>query len=199
VIFVKSGASLLGIAKEYDISLKHLLDFNELNENDDILSHDQLVYLQRKRKVGANEFHEVQPGENLYDICQTEAIRLESLLERNRLEGWQMPAVGEKLYLQDKAPERPKLASEVSTTVKQVVAQTTTTATATTASATQPMDQLTPANSSAVAASLHVVKDKETLYSIAKKYNITVEQLREWNKLTGYDLKIGQELVIYKN
>jgi LysM repeat protein len=197
VIYVKSGASLLGIAKEFDISLKHLLDFNELNENDDILKQDQLVYLQRKRKAGANEFHEVQPGENLYDICQTEGIRLESLLERNRLEGWQMPAVGEKLYLQDKAPERPKLASEVANTAKQAVTQTTTTATVTTTAA--PTDQLTPANSSAVAASLHVVKDKETLYSIAKKYNITVDQLREWNKLTGYDLKIGQELVIYKN
>jgi len=194
VIFVKSGASLLGIAKEFDISLKHLLDFNELNENDDILKQDQLVYLQRKRKEGANEFHEVQPGETLYDICQTEGIRLESLLERNRLEGWQMPAAGEKLYLQNKASERPKLASEVITSVKQVTAQTTATVTP-----PPPTDQLTPANSSAVAASLHVVKDKETLYSIAKRYNITVEQLREWNKLTGYDLKIGQELVIYKN
>lgn len=186
VVFAKSGASLLGIAKEFDISLKHLLDFNELDENDDILKQDQLVFLQRKRKVGSNEFHEVQPGETLYDICQSEGIRLESLIEYNRLDNdQQVPAAGEKLYLQDRAPERPKLVQEVTTVPKPA--------------AVLPTDQLTAANSSAVVAALHVVKDKETLYSIAKKYSITVEQLREWNKLPGYDLKTGQELVIFKN
>jgi LysM repeat protein len=60
-------------------------------------------------------------------------------------------------------------------------------------------DQITSANSSAVTASLHIVQEKETLYSIAKKYSITVEQLRDWNKLAGNGLKTGQELVIFKN
>jgi LysM repeat protein len=60
-------------------------------------------------------------------------------------------------------------------------------------------DQITPANSSAVSATTHIVRGKETLYSIAKKYGTTVEQIRDWNKLAGYDLKTGQELVIYKN
>jgi len=97
VIFVKAGASLLGIAKQYDISLKHLLDFNELDEdNDDVLQQDQLVFLQRKRKSGGVEFHEVKPGETLYDICQAEGIRLESLVEYNYLQNQPEPAVGER-------------------------------------------------------------------------------------------------------
>jgi LysM repeat protein len=185
VIFAKAGSSLLGIAEQYNISLKHLLDFNDLEE-EEVLEEDQLLFLQRKRKSGATEFHEVQPGETLYDICQAEGIRLESLINYNHLQDQPDPAVGEKLYLQEKAPARPKLAGEVPNTIaKQAVMA--------------PMDQLTASNSSAVAASLHVVREKETLYSIAKKYSITVEQIREWNKLAGYDLKVGQELVIYKN
>jgi LysM repeat protein len=187
VIFVKAGASMLGIAKQYDIALKHLLDFNELDENnEDVLAQDQLVFLQRKRKSGAGEFHEVKPGETLYDICQAEGIRLESLIGYNYLQDQPNPAVGEKLYLQSKAPERPKLAKDVVLEAPK-------------APVVAPMDQITAANSSAVTASMHVVQDKETLYSIAKKYSITVEQLKEWNKLTGNDLKTGQELVIYKN
>jgi len=186
VIFAKAGASMLGIAKQYDISLKHLLDFNELGEdNEDVLAQDQLVFLQRKRKSGAVEFHEVKPGETLYDICQAEGIRLESLIGYNYLQDQPEPAVGEKLYLQSKAPERPKLAKDV--VMEAPKAPVT------------PMDQITAANSSAVTASMHIVQDKETLYSIAKKYSITVEQLKEWNKLTGNGLKTGQELVIYKN
>jgi LysM repeat protein len=187
VIFAKAGASLLGIAKEYDISLKHLLDFNEMDEDeDDVLAQDQLIFLQRKRKSAEAEFHEVKPGETLYDISQAEGIRLESLISYNHLQDQGEPAVGEKLYLQSKAPERPKLASEV-------------TAVETPKAPVTPLDQITASNSSAVTASLHIVQEKETLYSIAKKYSITVEQLKEWNKLTGNGLKTGQELVIYKN
>jgi LysM repeat protein len=71
---------------------------------------DQLVYLQRKRKTGANEFHIVQPGETLHDIAQTEAIRMENLIELNLLKEGQMPAAGEKLYLKTKASALPLLA-----------------------------------------------------------------------------------------
>jgi LysM repeat protein len=188
VIFAKAGTSLLGIAKQFDVSLKHLLDFNEFSEDeDDVLAQDQLVFIQRKRREGAQEFHEVRPGETLYDISQSEGIRLENLINYNRLQDQGEPAVGEKLYLQGKAPEMPKLAKDVVmvTPTQPVVTPTPT--------------QITPANSSAMTGTIHVVAEKETLFSIAKKYSITVEQLKEWNKLTGNDLKIGQELVIYKN
>lgn len=43
---------------------------------------------------------------------------------------------------------------------------------------------------------LHTVAAKEGLYSIAKKYNITVEQIRQWNNLTSDSLRIGQQLKI---
>jgi LysM repeat protein len=43
---------------------------------------------------------------------------------------------------------------------------------------------------------LHTVEPKETMYSIARLYNITVDQLREWNKIEGNELKIGQSLIV---
>jgi LysM repeat protein len=43
---------------------------------------------------------------------------------------------------------------------------------------------------------IHTVAAKEGLYSIAKKYNITVEKIREWNGLTSDSLRIGQQLKI---
>jgi LysM repeat protein len=200
VIFIKAGTSMLSIAQQYDVSLKHLLDFNDMTD-EDVLKQDQLIYLQRKRKSGSAEFHEVKPGETLYDICQAEGIRMESLVEYNYLQGQGPVAIGELLYLRDKAPARPKLAKDVAVVTTPV---TSTPATMPAAALKQPApvatpDQITPANSSAVSASLHIVREKETLYSIAKKYGISVEQIREWNKLSGYDLKLGQELVIYKN
>ena len=42
----------------------------------------------------------------------------------------------------------------------------------------------------------HIVEKKETLYSIAKKYDLTVEELKRMNHLRNNDLSIGQELKI---
>lgn len=42
----------------------------------------------------------------------------------------------------------------------------------------------------------HKVAKGETLYAIAKKYTITVEQLNSWNDLTDTDLKLGQTLYV---
>jgi len=43
---------------------------------------------------------------------------------------------------------------------------------------------------------IHTVKKGETLYSISRKYNITVLQLTEGNNLTDNSISIGQKLII---
>ncbi|RAV98307.1 LysM peptidoglycan-binding domain-containing protein [Pseudochryseolinea flava] len=45
---------------------------------------------------------------------------------------------------------------------------------------------------------VHVVDTKETMYSIARQYNVTVDQIREWNGIQGNDLKVGQSLIVAK-
>jgi membrane-bound lytic murein transglycosylase D len=46
--------------------------------------------------------------------------------------------------------------------------------------------------------SMHEVLPKENLYSISKKYGVTVDQLKNWNNLTTDALQIGQQLIISK-
>ena len=45
---------------------------------------------------------------------------------------------------------------------------------------------------------MHEVQAKESLYSIAKKYNVSIDEIKEWNQLDGNDLKMGQQLIIAK-
>lgn len=111
VVFVKSGVSLLSVAERYNVRYNWLLDFNDLKEGTSELQKDQLVYLQRKRKQGQKEFHIVKDGEDLYTISQVEGLRLENLLVYNQLSMDMKPAAGEKLYLQQQGPSRPRLAS----------------------------------------------------------------------------------------
>ena len=177
VLFVKAGTSLLTIAKLYDISLSRIFDFNDLGK-EDVLVEDQLIFLQRKRKVGATDFHTVQQGETVYSISQAEGIRLESLLEYNQLQPGMVPAVGEKLSLQKRTGVAPKLVEE--TVQQKTVADIT----------SQVTEEVT---------AVHKVQPKETLYGIARTYGTTAEKIMEWNKLQGTQLKKGQELIIYKN
>jgi LysM repeat protein len=43
---------------------------------------------------------------------------------------------------------------------------------------------------------MHTVQAKEGLYAIAKKYNVSIQQLKEWNKLQTDSLSVGQQLII---
>jgi len=175
VVFAPEGTALLAVAEEHHISFARLLDFNDLNDGD-VLKSGQLLFLQRKRKTGATPFHIVQPGETLYSICQSEGIRLESLLSNNMLNEKNQPAAGERLYLQGMAPARPLLASERQAVMKDLALQS-----------------VTPAAD----ATTHVVQTKETLYSISKKYGVSMDQLKAWNRMDTADVKIGQQLLIH--
>jgi len=42
----------------------------------------------------------------------------------------------------------------------------------------------------------HTVQAGETLYSIARQYEVTVRELREWNSLSGNEIAVGQTLIV---
>ena len=114
VVYATKGTSFLAIAQQHNVQLKWLFDFNDLKETE-VLEKDQLIYLQRKRRVGANQFHVVASGETLYDIAQVQGIRLDALMQLNQIPSNQQPAPGQQLYLQSPAPAAPKLLTVVNT------------------------------------------------------------------------------------
>jgi Mannosyl-glycoprotein endo-beta-N-acetylglucosaminidase/LysM domain len=112
VFWAKEGTSLLAIAENYNITLSKLLEINDLNEIE-ILDKDQLIFLEKKQKKGATDFHIVLPNETLQEISQTEGIRLEAIVEYNGINKKLNPIVGEKLYLTKKAPVAVKATSKI--------------------------------------------------------------------------------------
>ena len=108
VVYMRAGTSLLAVAGQYDISLPRLLEYNDMKE-EDVLVKGQLIFLQRKRRMGASEYHVMKGGESLYDVSQSEGIRLEDMLEMNQLTPDAQPAPGERIYLQGSAPARPRI------------------------------------------------------------------------------------------
>ncbi|MGZ8536660.1 MAG: glucosaminidase domain-containing protein [Flavisolibacter sp.] len=178
VLYVTKGTSFLALADRNNVSLSRMFDFNDMKATD-IAERDQLMFLQRKRKTGATEYHIVVAGESLYDIAQDEGIRLESLLDYNKLKQHMQPKLGEKLYLQTKAPEMPQL---ISTEKKQLI--------------TTVNQQSIPQQENIFI--FHIVQPRETVYAISKKYAVQVEELMKWNDMQTIALKTGQQLRIGK-
>ena len=184
-ILAKKGTSLLAIATEKNIDLSKLLDYNDL-ENDGILPNDQIVFLQRKSKTGEKDYYLVQQAETLYDIAQKNGIQLKYLLAYNQLGDKAIIENGTKLYLSANRE------TQIAKAAKESAEMVSNDAVIPLPAAKVATNKLTPGSR------LHEVQAKEGLYGIAKKYQVTVQQLREWNNLATDNLKIGQHLIVAK-
>ncbi len=120
--------------------------------------------------------HQVARGETLARIAQRYGVSTSAVKSSNRLSG-NMLRVGQDLVIPvSDRPITPVIASQIRAK--------TVTASARKSSGGKPV--------------IHRVRSGETLWSIARRYNVLVKQLLEWNLLkTGDALRIGQPLKIW--
>ena len=169
-IWVPKNTSLLAIAKDNKIKLSRLLEMNDLKK-DGLLAKDQYIFLEKKQKEGDKDFYVVRDGEDLHDVAQANGVLLQSLLEINRLSN-NIVEAGTKIYL------RPQSVATISSFTK--------------------TQEVSNVESRLIAPITHEVQPKEGLYSISRKYGVSVSQLKEWNRLQDDHIKIGQRLLISK-
>ena len=98
VIYVQEGTSLLAVANKNDIALSNLLSFNDMEEVD-VTTAPQLIFLEKKQTRGSADNHIVKPNETLVDISQKEGVRLDKILEYNKLKRDSVVKEGDKVFL----------------------------------------------------------------------------------------------------
>jgi len=120
--------------------------------------------------------HQVARGESVGQIAKRYGVTHEAVKSANQLTNNSLRVGQDLLIPMSERPINPVLASQTRT--KAVVAS------AKAPRAGQPI--------------VHRVRSGETLYSIARKYNVLVRQLREWNLMQASDvLRLGQKLKIW--
>lgn len=150
VYTVKKGDSLYVIANKYGITVDELKTANNLSSN--LLNVGQILKIPKKEEVAPSEYevYTVKSGDSLWSIATNYGVSVDDIINLNNL-GTTILQIGQQILIP-----------------KQVESEK----------------------------NVYIVKAGDNLYSIANKYNITVNELKKANNLENNNLSIGQELII---
>ncbi len=176
---VQPDQSLEIIALKNGKTESKLSKYNDL-EHHHIAPGDVLYLKPKKRKSGISS-HVVLEGEDMWQISQKYAIKLNSLYKKNRMTEGTEALPGSVLQLQHKAIIRPDTGRVSKTALLPTIVDNN----------QQFGNPNTYANEG-----YHIVVAGETLYSISKLYNISIEELKSSNHLENNQLNIGQKLLV---
>ncbi len=99
-IVARDGDEFQVLGKEFDISWKKLVKYNDLHRDYTLESGD-IIYLKEKRKKADKKYSYciVRDGDSMHTISQRYGIRLKNLYKMNRKDAEYVPEVGDRLRL----------------------------------------------------------------------------------------------------
>jgi len=203
VYIVKKGDTLYGISKRFGIPILEIKQINHLVT--DTLSIGQELYLTTNSTPIEGDTYTVKAGDTLYGIASKYNMTVDDLkalngLSSNLLSIGQVLLVSDKNstptgeYIVKKGDTLYSIAEQLGTTVDELKRLNNLT------SNILSIGQVLLTNSSGITGEVventYTVKAGDTLYSIAKKYGISVDTLKQMNSLTNNLLSIGQVLIV---
>ena len=172
VTVVQPNQNLETIATQNNKTEKKLTKYNDLNYHH--IEPGDVLYLKPKKNKATIASHTVTEGEDMWTISQKYAIKLNALYKKNLMLPGTEPVSGTVLQLQHKASTTPDTSRKT----------------------IQPSNIPTNANLPLNGDNMHIVSAGETLFSISKRYGLSVDELKAINKLEGNQLFLGQKLRI---
>lgn len=112
--------------------------------------------------------HVIEPGETFYSISKKYQVEVVDVLTWNNLSINDKLTIGQEIKILQKKPVDDK------------------------------QEVLNLQSGTSKQEDYHQVRDGETLYQIARKYQVTIQQLMEWNEKKDYSLSAGEKLIIKK-
>lgn len=169
---VAKGESLYSLAQTYNLSIEDITRLNPGSETQINIGSVLKIPQHSSSNLTKPSFHTIEAGETIYRITQMYGVTAEALLEAN-------PGISTQNFK----------AGQVITIPTRTISSVTTTATTSFPTPQEPKKQSWR--------EMHKVEKGETVFSIAKLYNITVEELLAENTDINADkLKKGTFLFI---
>ena len=166
---VDEKETLYAISRRYRTSVDEIVQYNSGAEAGLEIGQILKVPYTPKVKTRATDgmVHQVAAKETLFSISKKYGVSMEEIIQWNNLTTNAL-SIGQELVIKKK----------------------------TTAANTPPVVPVKSTPEVISRKGYHTVGPQETMFSIARQYGITVQQLKDWNKLEGSELKIGQSLFV---
>jgi len=190
VYTVKAGDTISQIAYKFGVSSKDVMRWNDLLSTKIRIGQTIIIYPRLKKKATATASvskktatpktsnssgsfitYEIKQGESLWSVARKFNIHVSDLLAWNNLKSDKV-RIGQKLKLKPATPAKTTAVSDENEDVDIF---------------------------SSGGTRIHKVKNGESLWAIARKYNIHVSDLMKWNGLKDDKVRPGQELKIKTN
>lgn len=177
---VGAGETIYGIAKKYNVTQKDIKNWNNLKSNEIAIGQQLVIVTDAKSTVetvpenkpvmdiSLQRFHNAQAGETYADVAEMYNLFLPDLEKWNNF-------------------EEPFAGGEVVKIVPPNAGDKT---------AKLDLKKEQPALEKQENKGVHIVVSGETIYSLSTEYEVSREDLRQWNALENYQLSIGQKLFI---
>ena len=207
---VKKGDTLWSIARAYGLTVDKLKSLNNLTGNnltigDSLIVKDSSGNSDNSSSADNNKYYIVKKGDSLYSIARSNNMTVDKLKSLNNLTS-NILSIGQKLIISS--------GSKVSNNVYVVKKGDTLWSIANNFNVS--VNDLKNANNKSnnslsigeqliipgkstgenVSTTIYTVKSGDNLYSIARRYNVTVNEIKSLNNLTSNLLSIGQKLSI---
>lgn len=200
---VQRGDSLWSIAKKFGITVNELKDANNLSSN--TLSIGQLLKIPtQEQETTTSDTYIVKSGDSLYSIAQKYNTTVDELKKLNNLtsnllsigQSLKIPTKSENNYIEytvKKGDNLYSIARNYGLTQSELMDYNNLTSNL--LSIGQIL-KIPVSKDSTSQQTTYTVQKGDSLYSIAQKYNTTVDSIKRKNNLTSNLLSIGQKLII---
>ena len=207
---VKKGDTLWSIARAYGLTVDKLKSLNNLTGNnltigDSLIVKDSGGNSDSSSSADNNKYYIVKKGDSLYSIARSNNMTVDKLKSLNNLTS-NILSIGQKLiissgsnvpnnvYVVKKGDTLWSIANNFNVSVNDLK-----NANNKSNNSLSIGEQLIiPGKSTGenVSTTIYTVKSGDNLYSIARRYNVTVNEIKSLNNLTSNLLSIGQKLSI---
>ncbi len=199
---VQRGDSLWSIAKKFGVTVNELKDANNLSSN--TLSIGQLLKIPTQEQEITSDTYIVKSGDSLYSIAQKYNTTVDELKKLNNLtsnllsvgQSLKIPTKSENNYIEytvKKGDNLYSIARNYGLTQSELMDYNNLTSNL--LSVGQIL-KIPVSKDSTSQQTTYTVQKGDSLYSIAQKYNTTVDSIKRKNNLTSNLLSIGQKLII---
>ena len=207
IYVVQRGDSLYSIAKKFNVSVDNLKSANNL-QNNLIRINQKLVIPGFTDTSGSNINYVVQKGDTLYSIANKYNTTVNDIKSLNNLssnilsvgQNLKIPAKREEVIIDENMPINTytvKVGDTISTIADDYNISVTDLINYNNLTDYELYEgQILRIPTIKENNNTYIVKRGDTLYSIARLYNTTIDNLRSLNNLDGNNLQIGQTLII---